>query len=290
MRRAPLARIACALALLLSCVLAGAATPPLAVLTILDGEASVLRGSAKLALAEGVALQADDIITLAPQARLLRLEFADGVHLDLGPDGRALLAPRLGGERARARAYLLSGWAKLGAPKGVSAALLSPALDLATRGGTAVLSLAPPASQVFAEDGELQLRRPGATEQALKSGELFSLPADGGKPVLTGRPPPGFAQAMPPAFRDSLPMRAALFQGKDVVPKPLGAIVYADAQPWLDAEPALRRAYLARWRPLARDPAFRRGLVAGLQAHPEWQPVLFPPPPPPAPAKPRPAY
>lgn len=277
--------IVCALAVLLACGVSGAATPSVALLTILDGEATVLRDSHKLALGEGVALQADDIVELGPQARLLRLEFPDGLSLDLGPGGRALLAPKLAGERARARLYLLTGWAKLSAPKGVAAALLSPALDLDTRGGTVVLALTPQGSQVFAEDGELQLRRPGAAAQTLKSGELLSLPADGAKPVLSAGPPPSFGQAMPRAFMDSLPMRAALFQGKEVAPKRIGAIAYADAQPWIDAEPALRRAYLPRWRGLARDAEFRRGLVAGLKAHPEWQPVLFPPPPPSQPAR-----
>ena len=279
-----LPRVLGALALLLACHMPWAATPSVALLTILDGEATVLRDSHKLALSEGVALQADDIVELGSQARLLRLEFPDGLSLDLGPGSRALLAPRLTGERAGARLYLLAGWTKLSAPKGVAAALLSPALDLRTSGGTAVLALVPQGSQVFAEDGELQLRRSGAPVQPLKGGELFSLPADGSKPTLSARPPPTFGQAMPRAFMDSLPLRAALFQGKEVVPKRIGAIVYADAQPWLDAEAALRRAYLPRWRGLARDPEFRRGLLAGLKAHPEWQPVLFPPPHPSPPA------
>jgi hypothetical protein len=85
---------------------------------------------------------------------------------------------------------------------------------------------------------------------------------------------------MPRAFMDSLPSRAAAFQGKDVVAKELGPIAYADAQPWIDAEPALRRAFVKRWRTLAKGAEFRRGLVAGLKSHPEWEPVLFPPPPP----------
>jgi hypothetical protein len=268
------------LAAALALAVGTAQAAPLAQLTILDGEALLLRDAAKLAAAEGVALQADDIVELGPQARLLRLEFADGTLLDLGPGSRALMAPRLAGERARARVYLLAGWAKASVPKGQSFALLSPALDFnAGAATTAVLAL--PAgggsAQLFAEAGELQLRRPGAAAQTLKAGELLSLA--GGKAQTLNRPSPDFVQAMPRAFLDSLPARAALFKGKEVAPKRLAALAYADAQPWLTAETPLRRAYLPRWRPLARDAEFRRGLVAGLKNHPEWEPILFPPAP-----------
>ncbi|HKW82216.1 MAG TPA: hypothetical protein VJN68_00570, partial [Burkholderiaceae bacterium] len=43
-----------------------------------------------------------------------------------------------------------------------------------------------------------------------------------------------------------------------------------------DAEAALRPAFLARWRPLASQAEFRKGLVAGLRNHPEWDRTLFP--------------
>jgi hypothetical protein len=52
---------------------------------------------------------------------------------------------------------------------------------------------------------------------------------------------------------------------------------YAEAQPWIDAEPSLRRVFAERWRRLAAVPEFRRGLVAGLKSHPEWTPILYPP-------------
>lgn len=258
---------------------------PAALVTIVEGEVALLRDSARLALVEGVALQADDLIELGPQGKLARLEFPDGALLDLGPGSRLLLSPRLGGDRARARAYLLTGWAKATAPKDVTLALLSPQLDLGGSGYAAVLALPGDGSaQVFAEAGEVQLRRGSAAAQALKSGEWLSLA--GGKSETAKRPGPAFVQAMPRAFMDSLPARATRFQGKDVAPKRLAALVYADAQPWLDApDAALRRANLPRWRPLARDAEFRRGLTGGLKSHPEWEPILFPPAPASAPNK-----
>ena len=35
--------------------------------------------------------------------------------------------------------------------------------------------------------------------------------------------------------------------------------------------------FAERWRRLAAEPRFRSGLVAGLKAHPEWTPILYPP-------------
>ena len=65
----------------------------------------------------------------------------------------------------------------------------------------------------------------------------------------------------------------------DVAPRRLGDMSYADAQPWIDAEPALRQVFAERWRRLAAEPKFRSGLVAGLKSHPEWTPILYPPSP-----------
>jgi hypothetical protein len=33
---------------------------------------------------------------------------------------------------------------------------------------------------------------------------------------------------------------------------------------------------VARWRALAQQPEFRKGLIATLKQHPEWERVLFP--------------
>lgn len=259
---------------------AAAAVPPaapIALLTLLEGDAFLLRGNGRFALAEGVALLPEDILELPAAARLARLEFPDGTTLALGPDGRLLLAPRLAGERAGARAYLLSGWAKLGAAPGVASRLSTPLVDVVTTAGTLVLCVRPATAQLFAEAGEIALRRDGAPPLTLKAGESLELSlVPGAGPATAGRPTPAFIAAMPRAFRDVLPARAARFQDRTVPPRRLGDLTHADARPWLDAEPALRRANLPRWRPLARDPEFRRGLAADLKSHPEWAPILSP--------------
>ena len=258
------------------------AAPPFAHLTILQGEATAIRDTSRLALVEGTALEADDIVETPARPGLARIEFADGVSLAVGPGGRVLLAPRLKGERGGARAYLLAGWAKLEVPKGVEAMLLTPRLDFSTdpqARGVAVLAVLAERTQLFAESGRLSMRRPSAPPQAIASGEMFSVSTVAGSaPEALKRPDQAFVQAMPRAFMDPMPPRAARFAGKDIKARDLGTVEYADAQPWLDAEPALRRENMARWRPLAGNTEFRRQLVAGIKSHPEWRQQLSTPP------------
>ena len=241
--------------------------------TIVDGEVFLLRDNGRFALAEGVVLKADDILEVPEKAALARIELPDGTSLALGPGSRALLAPRIPGERAGARLYLLAGWLKIVAPAGKTVSVLSPVVDVLTTGGTVVVSVMADATRVVPESGEAVVRRRATPPQPVKAGEMYSRArGTASKPSIEKRPPADFIASLPRAFLDALPSRAARFQDRTVEPRRLGDIAYADAQPWIDGEPALRRAYLPRWRPLAADPEFRRGIAAGMSAHPEWAP------------------
>jgi hypothetical protein len=263
--------------------LAGAA-PALATATIVDGAATLVRASAKLGLAEGQRLAAEDIVETGA-ARHLRIEFADGLLLDLGPSTSVQLMPRLAGEAARrsARLYLLRGAAKLSMPAkppATPAPLLSSAgLDVLTTKRGIVVVLDGAQASVFAESGEAQLaeRRAGKPQPAvrLKEGEFFAAGSAGAGEV-SASPRAGFIARLPKAFLDTLPARAALFRDKEPASAAPGALVYADVQPWIDAEPALRPGFVTRWRGLARQAEFRKGLEQGLAAHPEWDRVLHP--------------
>ena len=267
-------------AVLAGCALAAGAAPRAPLVTMLDGDATLLRDGARFALAEGVRLQAGDLLATGPHTRLLRVEFPAGVGIAFGPDSRAMITPDLGDDM-RAGVYLQVGWVKLAAPSGVSGAIRSPAADTDTTGGTLILTVQGDAAQAFAESGpsRVQPRATGAAAQSLKSGEMLSIPGGNAKPALAKGASPAFVQAMPHTFMDSLPARYAAFAA-DVLPRRLGDMSYADAQPWIDAEAPLRRVFAERWRRLAADRQFRSGLVAGLKAHPEWTPILYPPPPP----------
>lgn len=252
-----------------------------ATVTILDGELFVTRDASRYAMAEGARLQADDIVETSPATRLVRIEFTAGPIVDLGPATRLWLSPRFSerGDKRVARVYMLDGWVKLTAPKQGADLFASPGLDIASIGHDVVVSLAPAATQVFAETGEAQLveRNAGKAGGTLKlrPGDFYMRAADP-KSSVTPRPSADFIQRVPRPFLDTLPSRAAQFDGKDVAPKLLGPMVYADAQPWIDGEASTRPAFLARWKRLAQNPEFRKGLLANERAHPEWDRVLHP--------------
>jgi hypothetical protein len=268
---------------LLAVPMLGVAAAPLATVTIVDGDApTIMRDAAKLSAAEGVRLFADDIVESPDKTRLVRIEFADGTILDLGPNTRLLLAPRLTGAKRSGKVYLMQGFVKLTVPKGTpagAATLTSPAFDVSWLTRDVVLQVLPDESYAFAESGDVSLaERAGGKEvgnHKLKSGEFYARGGDN-KVTVSARPAPGFIQRLPRAFLDTLPSRAELFKTREVEPKPIGAIAYADAQPWIDAEAALRPGFVTRWKAQARNPDFRKGLVAQIAAHPEWDRTLFP--------------
>ncbi len=270
---------------MLMCAGAAASAPAArGIATIVDGEARLIREATTWRLAEGVRLATGDIVQTTAATRLVRLELADGQAVDLGPATQLQLAPQLQPERGRRAPalYLLQGWVKLTAPAaGTNAAqplLGSAGLDVDAVARDVVLSLQGDTACVFAESGAvtLMLRDDGrATPLELRPGEFFA--RDGAaEPGVARRPNTAFLQQVPVAFRDTLPLRAERFAAREVAPEKIAAITYADVQPWLSAEPALRRGFVSRWWAAARGREFRHALAANLAAHPEWDRVLNP--------------
>ncbi len=269
-----------------------AASPYIGVITIAEGEVTLLRDTERFSAGEGVRLRADDILATAEGARLVRVELDDGKTLDLGPSTQLMLQPRaLGrdGER-NATVYLAAGWLKLAAPaKATGPALLAgPRLDAQRVAGTVIAHAAPDLAWLFVESGlaEAVLHAEGqrAAPRSLHDADSLLQRATGA-PEAARLPPPQMLAKMPRPFTDTLPRRAARFAERSVEPGRSSPASYADAAAWLNGEPVLRAAFVQRFTPRARESAFRASLVADLRLHPEWKPVLFPPPPP----KPKPA-
>lgn len=279
------------LALLGACAICWLTSPgqamarqPVALITIQSVPANVIREAARFDGAEGLPLQAEDIVETMPFASLTRLEFKDGTIVDLAPDTRVLVAPQWPRTESGAspHVYLLGGWAKVSAGKGTAGAkavVASPHADVASVARGLVMHVQGGELAMFAESGAVSgwvARELGQRASfALDPGAFLSRDADG-RAEPRPRPLPAFIQAVPRPFRDTLPSRAARFEGKDVVPGPGSRLNYADVESWLNAEPRVRTRFVQRWRPLMQDAAFRRALAAQLSLHPEWRPVLFP--------------
>ena len=240
---------------------------PQVVLTLLEGDATVIVGSRAHAAALGARLGAGAIVETDAKATLLRLEWPSGAVLDLGPATRVMLRLQ--------QIYLLQGWVKQSQPT-VAPGQLTPAFDVQAFKGVLVSQVDGNTTVLFAESGDKQLsaRRSGKP-LTLQGSQAALLGADGGVQVMS-RPPPGWLQILPRAFRDTLPPKAAQFKGPPPALKARAALSYAALQPWLTAEAPVRRDFPARFAALLQEPEFRRGVLANLAQHPEWEATLHP--------------
>lgn len=249
------------------------AAEPTGVLTLLEGEATLLVGARALVAAPGLRLPPGSIVETGPGTGLLRVEWADGSRVDLGPATRVMLRPA-----ARSLVYVLRGIVKQ-TQDAPAAGQLSPAFELKPFKGVVVTEVAPDGAVLFAESGtESATGRRGGVALSLKAGQAAVVQGDA-PAVVQARPPSGWLARIPRAFRDTLPSRLAAFEGQ---PPPAARAraqpAYAEVQAWLTAEPALRRELPRRWADWLADPAFRASVTARLDQHPEWEPLVRPAP------------
>jgi hypothetical protein len=248
-------------------------------ITIVEGNAAILRGGSRLAAAEGVRLQVDDILE-TPSRAFLRLEYAPGPILDLGTGTRLMLGSYAPTGNARPALYLLAGWLKLtrrGEAGNQVVGVASPRMDLTDLKGVSVMRVGMDTSMAFIESGQARVldhRARSGSWIELQGGEYVEFVGQK-MPVRAPRPSAAFVAAVPAPFRDSLPARLPLFAERSVAPRNLGTFDYKDVEAWLN-DRTLGRRLVRVWEVKANDAAFRAGLIENLAAHPEWFPVLYP--------------
>jgi hypothetical protein len=259
---------------LIACPLVAAAADPVATVTLLEGPAGLVRGVARYALAEGVRMQSGDIIEVGDKG-LAQIEFPDGVALALGAGTRMLAVSIPRGKSAAGDYYVMHGALKVaGVNKSARLRFSTPIFTLQPVEGVSVMIVRGEEGSVFIESGGARLAAAPET-LSLKSGDFFTRKA-GQKGAVAPRPSPAFIAAMPKAFLDALPSRMARYQEREVQPKRVDDVSYAEVEAWLKAPREIRRPLVSRFEPRASNPAFRSGLIANLKFHPEWDPVLFP--------------
>lgn len=259
----------------LVCALACAQTPATTIVGIVEGGATLIRATTRYTLAEGVALNEQDIVETAPGG-FVQIEMPDGVLVGVGESTRLMLRPRVGKGLNAAPLFLLQGWLKSTASADFGYA--SPSFEIATKAATTVVNTVGETHEVFVESGtaRLMLRDAAHTTQSIAGGD-FAQRREGVTPTLARRASPEFLTKLPRQFRDRLPARAAQFAKRPVSPKALGEITYADVAPWLRTEPAMRLQFLPLWKArAASDLTFRAGAKADLAQHPEWEPFADP--------------
>lgn len=251
------------------------AAEPAGVLTVLQGEATLLVGARSLVAVAGARLPAGSIVETSEQTGLLRVEWADGSRVDLGASTRVMLQPAAS---PRSLVYVLRGVVKQTQDSPTSGQL-SPAFELKPFQGVVVTQIGPEGAVLFAESGtEALIGRRGGVALSLKAGQAAVVEGDAPARAQP-RPPAGWLAAIPRAFRDTLPSRLAQFQGPPPVLKARPAPSYNAVMPWLVAEPMVRRELPRRWAEWLVEPAFKDAVLARLSQHPEWEPLVRPPPP-----------
>jgi len=265
-----------ALALLASVPIAAAAKPT-GVVTILQGKASVVRGLSEFDMAEGMRLMADDLVRTDPDS-FVRIEYEDQTSLEVGPDSRLQVNHPALRKQARPALYVLQGWLKVSSGTNAAAALAMPGMEVPDMTGVLVIHAEGASRVLFVEQGAahcLDRSAHASNAVALKQGDFVDADEQGPAKVLR-RPSAEFTAALPGAYRDTLPPRYAKFEERTVAPRNAAPFAYGDVEPWLDAEPRIRRQFVVRWRSKADNPAFRASLEHDLAKHPEWDPVLHP--------------
>ena len=268
---------------LLAWLLAGPALAQtgVAVVTITEGPAQILRGVNRSPAATGVKVRAGDIL-MVDAAGFLRIETDDGIRVDLGPGTRALWLPKPLPRSSARLLYLQSGLIKVSAPipRGATPSAFSTPMVDVDEATVVVLLQEAEKLWVFAETGAVKGHERAAAPGGegvlnLKPNEFLSRAGDK-KTAASPRPSPEFIGRLPRPFLDTLPARYAEFAKRDTALKPGPVVSYEDVQGWLQAEPSLRRDLMSRWRVRTRDADFKAALVTNLKQHPEWERVLFP--------------
>ena len=251
-----------------------AVAQPVSIVGIVEGGATLIRQTTRYTLAEGVALNDQDIIETAPGA-FVQIELPGDVLVGIGESTRLMLRPRVGKGLTAPPLYLLQGWLKTST--GGTFGYAGPAFEIATQAASAVVYTTGAQYEVFVESGavKLTLRDGAPTVAQLASGD-FAQRREGSPQAVSRRPPSEFLAKVPRWFRDRLPARGELFARRPVAPKALGEIAYFDVSAWLRTEPALRLPLLTLWRSRAADPNFRAAAKAELSRHPEWEPHADP--------------
>ncbi len=260
---------------LLAFPLVAVAADPLSTVTLLEGEAAIVRGATRYALAEGVRIQPGDIIEVADKG-LAQIEFADGAALAMGARTRLLTVSALSGKPAHAEYYVIQGALKLtGVKQDARFRFSAPVFTVRPAEGDVVLVVGGSEGSVFVESGETRVTV-GPSTVLLRGGDFYTR-KDGRTGAVAPRPSKAFVAVLPRLFLDPLPSRIARYENRLVEPRRVEEVSYATVEAWLKAPPTIRLPLVSRFEPRASDPAFRAALVKNLKYHPEWDPILNPP-------------
>jgi len=238
----------------------------------------VIRGLSQFDAAEGVRLFPGDLVRTEPKS-LMRVEYVDQCSLEAGPQTQLQLFHPADKRRAsRPALYLMQGWLKLACKAGTDAAFASKDLDVVGISRVIVVHATGDRRAIFAEQGTAKVikrQKSDTTAVSLNPGD-FLVVQPGEAADVQPRPTAQFMEALPRAYRDTLPSRYSNYVTREAEPQNPRGFVYSDVEPWVNGETAIRRQFVGLWIRKANDPAFRGALDRDLAMHPEWDRILHP--------------
>jgi hypothetical protein len=253
------------------------------VVTLLDGQARLLRGATWYKLAEGARVQDGDVIDGSDRVQV-QVELVSGDSFNVvGPAVLYVITGSAREGKQPAEVYMPQGWVKLAAkPPAPPLKLRSTLASIDVASGVVVVRAAGGSFEVFVESGSARVSESGrssgadAAPREVRGGDFVSRTAD--RPLAVGGgAPQSFVSAMPRHFMDTLPSRMEKYRTTRVELTVEHPISFAEAEPWLNGP--YRRVFIKRFQPRLADPGFRAAVMANVQAYPEWSSVLTPQPP-----------
>jgi hypothetical protein len=227
---------------------------PIGVIAELSGEVRLLRDRNYLEAAEGVEVEAADIVETETNAAV-QVDMEDGSVFRLGPNTRlAFTDYRLDRDKGviSAGLDLLTGWLRFAVAKlrraDTGYHINAPVLTLGIRGTEGVIEAANEQGGLQMHEGvvEVSHAETGAAPERVSAGEFIERMH--GRPFRRhAQPPPAFAQRMPPVVQRKLARRAQLLRARGVPPRVIRAVTRQDAQRFLRNHPHAREQLRQRF-------------------------------------------
>ena len=260
---------------------AAPATTPIAgadagLVTIVEGDARVLRGTTWLKLVVGAHAQDADLVEVADGAQV-QVELPRGGALSVFGPASAYVAGAAAKDGASDWA-LTGGWVKAVAASGGTPIRLRTGLAVVDVAEGIIVASVPPPVRLFVESGSARVVLPvakgrEAPPRELRAGEFWVRDGDAA-PRIAPRVAHDFVAAMPRPLLDPLPMLAARHTGPAPVLRAQGEADFDDVEAWLGGP--YRKAFVRRFTPRLADPAFRADVEKNIARFPEWDRVLHP--------------
>lgn len=248
-----------------------------AILTMADQPVRLIRAASAYKAVNGTVLQKDDMLETG----------AAGAHIEAGPDAIVAMGPQTKvylvslatNDKGATELALLQGWVKLHSKTARRAQVTTPVIQVSLAAGASIVHSVPGKDEMFADEGEqvaavLDAKgKPGAPIKV--AGEQYAFVGAAQALKVLPRPARDFLSEMPPAFRDRMVVAPGVKASK-LPPVKEREVDYADVDAWLNANLALRKNFVSRFRLRLKDANFRKQLDQALGQSSEWKTILHP--------------